>query len=346
MARRTTETAQVALPLPAFIKPQLALLVDKPPTGRNWIHEIKFDGYRGEIAVAGDRAAFYTRRGLDWTGKLRALTTAAYGLHCRSALLDGELVALDDKGISNFSKLQVAMGSGRTGGLVFFAFDLLELDGRDLKPLALLARKEALKQLLVASSCDRILYSDHITGDGQAFYRTSCTHGLEGIVSKPGSEAYRPGRRDRWMKTKCAKRQEFVVGGWQAREGDERDLASLLLGFYEGGKLHFAGKVGTGFDTKTRQQLIRSLTTIKRDTDPFVETPREYRKLARWAEPRMVVEVQYAEFTNDGILRHTTFKGIREDKRAEDVHLEVPRPMPAPGVIAGAKSRWRKTFRR
>ncbi len=308
---------------------------------------MKFDGYRGEIAVAGNRGAFYTRRGNNWASKLPWLMGAAHQLKCRSALIDGELVALDDKGASNFNKLQNTIDSGRTADLVFFAFDLLNLDGRDLTADPLLSRKAALKKLLATSSAGKLIYSDHIVGSGDDFYKASCAHGLEGIISKPSNEPYRPGRRDRWMKTKCCKRQEFVVGGWQAREGNLKDLASLLLGFYdEHGKLHFAGKTGTGFNTKTRKQLIQSLTEIKCGTDPFVETPREYRRLVRWAQPRIVVEVHYAEFTHDGRIRHATFKGVREDKKAEDVRLEVPRPVPAPSVISTSKSRWKKLAKR
>ena len=197
----------------------------------------------------------------------------------------------------------------------------------------MLERKAALRELMMASSPSKLHYSDHFVGRGQDFFRASCAKGLEGIVSKPGNEAYCPGRRDRWCKIKCGMRQEFVVGGWLPREGDERDLGALLVGYFDRGKLLYAGSVGTGFSTKTRadvgqsrqhKALIESLTEIKRDTDPFAETPRVFRKRVRWAEPRTVVEVGFTEFTSDGLLRHPTFKGVREDKSAEEVGLEVP----------------------
>jgi DNA ligase D-like protein (predicted ligase)/DNA ligase D-like protein (predicted polymerase) len=344
-ARRSREKTTAAPSLPPFVPPQLARLVEKPPTGGDWIHEMKLDGYRGEIAIAGNRSKFYTRRGLDWSDRFGAILRDAETLQCDSALLDGEVVALDERGVPNFSMIQDAIASRRTEQLVYFAFDLLHYNGKDFTTRPLIERKKALRELLKTHTKAKLLYSDHIEGKGAEFFRSSCSHGLEGIVSKRPNEAYRPGRRDQWLKTKCFKRQEFVVGGWLPREEDPRDLAALLVGYFERGKLLFAGKVGTGFNTKTRQQLIRSLTAIERDDDPFEETPKEYRQRARWNEPRTVVEVDFAEFTSDGLLRHATFRGIREDKQPEEIRLEYPRPVPAPGVIASSKARWRRTGR-
>jgi bifunctional non-homologous end joining protein LigD len=178
----------------------------------------------------------------------------------------------------------------------------------------LLERKAALRKLLTDSRLSRVFYSDHITGQGREFFSAACAHGLEGIVSKPLNESYRAGHRDRWLKIKCIKRQEFVVGGWLPSGGSGRDLGALLVGYFDSGKFEFAGRVGTGFNTRTRRAFLRSLTAMKRDTDPFEESPRELGKQARWTEPRTVVEVGFTEFTNEGLLRHPTFKGIREDK--------------------------------
>jgi bifunctional non-homologous end joining protein LigD len=330
--------------IPSFIAPQLATLVSKPPSGDQWLHEIKFDGYRGEIAVGGGAAKFYTRRGNDWSDKFGKLMTAVTALKCRSALLDGELVALDEHGGSNFSMIQDAIGSGHTGQLVFFAFDLLHLNGKDLRVMALLDRKDALLKLISSSGQPTAIhYSAHIIGKGQEFFATSCQHDLEGIVSKRATAPYRSGRSGDWLKTKCTKRQEFVVGGWLPREGDPRDLAALLVGYYEGNKLLFTGRVGTGFTARTRADLIKQLSAREIANDPFEETPNEYRKRARWTEPHMVVAVDFTEFTDDGMIRHPTFRGVSATTRPIDVKLRVPRSIPEPGAVSQSRSRWRRS---
>jgi bifunctional non-homologous end joining protein LigD len=261
-------------------------------------------------------------------------------------LIDGEAVALDENGVSNFSKMQDAVASSRTASLVFFAFDLLHLNGRDLRKIPVLDRKAKLLELFEGHAGERLQFSEHIIGAGASFFKTACDHGLEGIVSKLANAPYVSGRSDAWRKTKCVKRQEFVVGGWLPREEDPRDLAALLVGYFVGRKFLFAGKVGTGFDAKTRKQLIAGLSPIRRDSDPFEETPKQYRERVRWAEPRVVVEVVFTEFTDDGLIRHGTFRGIREDKKPEDVRLEIARNIPEPGVIASSTARWRRAKHR
>ena len=196
--------------------------------------------------------------------------------------------------------------------------------------------------LAASGSLPTIFYSEHVQGGGGEFFQTACNHHLEGIVSKEADAPHRFGRSDSWLKCKCTKRQEFVVGGWQPRQNDEGDLGALLVGYYEDDRLLFAGKVGTGFDALARKELVRSLTGLARATDPFEETPNEYRKHVRWVEPQMVVEVEFTQFTADGLLRHPSFQGVRRDKKPTDVGLEVPRDVPEPGAIAKAKSRWRR----
>ncbi|MGE5538753.1 MAG: non-homologous end-joining DNA ligase [Gemmatimonas sp.] len=324
-----------------FVPPQLATLVDAPPDGDRYIHEIKLDGYRGQLVVDGGKARFFTRRGNDWSDRFAPIVVQCAKLPVRCATIDGEAVVLDSRGVSDFSRLQEALAAGRAGDIVFFAFDLIHLDGADLAREPLRARKQALDNVLRgASGLTRIRYSDHIEGRAEDMLREGCRLGVEGIVSKRADAPYRSGRSEDWLKSKCSKRQEFVVGGWLPREHDAHDLGALLVGFYDRGKLRYAGKVGTGFDRRTRRELLRRLVPRASKRQPFDEVPEYQRPFARWVDPGVVAEVEFAEFTGDGILRHPSFKGVREDKPARDVRLEVPRPAPKPGQIAALKPRW------
>lgn len=303
---------------PRFRDVQLATLADVPPAGQDWVHEVKYDGYRCLLAKAGDRVAAFTRRGNDWTAAFRGLADAASAIPARSAAIDGEVVALDDKGMPSFSKLQKAIKGG--GELVFFAFDLLELDGADLTSRPLLERKAKLKPLIAAVG-EPLLYSDHIHGDGEQVLATICKFGGEGIVSKRADAKYLGRRSTAWLKIKCIKRQEFVIGGW-SRSDKGRGFASLLLGTYEDGKLRYAGRVGTGFDRATIAEVGARLAPLRSEKPAFDDLPREARRGAHWVKPELVAEVAFAEITPDGLLRHASFVALRDDKPAREVGLD------------------------
>jgi len=307
--------------LPAFHPPQLATLVDSVPTGSAWLHEVKYDGYRCLLAVAPGMAKVYTRTGLDWTDKFQGIADAAAALDLPPALIDGEIVKLDAKGNPGFSALQAALKDG-SGGFTLFAFDLLELDGEDLTPLPNIARKERLAALL-AGARDPIVYAEHVLGSGEKLFTALCGAGQEGIVSKKADAPYRGARTKAWLKTKCTRRQEFVIVGWLASDTRKRALRSLLLGVHEDGALVYAGKVGTGFDAETEAMLLGKLQKLARKT-ATVEAPRVAVRGAHWVSPSLVAEIAFAEFTADGVVRHASFLGLREDKPATAVTAETP----------------------
>jgi len=309
---------------PAFVAPQLATLVDEVPAGTSWIHEIKYDGYRLLLSVGEDVATAWTRNGLDWSDKFKALVKAAARLPA-GCLMDGEVVALDDEGRPSFQLLQSTLKGGGAP-LAFYAFDLLIDRGEDIRKLPNIERKERLAALLKGVA-PPILYGDHIIGRGEEMFDAVCKQGGEGIISKKASAAYSGTRSRNWLKIKCIQRQEFVVVGWS--ESDRRlGFRSLLLAAKDKGKLTYAGKVGTGFNAKLIEELMERMRPLAVDKAP-VEVPRADRKGAHWIEPKLVSEINYAEFTDDGILRHPSFVGLREDKPAEDVVKEVPKHLTA-----------------
>lgn len=303
---------------PKFQEPQLCTLVDSVPTGSQWLHEVKYDGYRAQIAVAKGKAKVFTRSGLDWTDKFQAIADAVAKLPVKTALFDGEIVAFKD-GKPDFSTLKNAISDG--GDMTLFAFDLLELDGEDLTGLANLARKERLAPLIDGKD-PRVQYSDHIVGQGEPLFETMCREGYEGVVSKRADAPYRGKRTQAWLKIKCTHRQEFVIVGWTP-SAKSRGFASLLLGLNGPDGLIYAGKVGTGFDTATMLDLQERLAKIERKT-PTVTAPRAAVRGAHWVTPKLVAEVAYAETTPDGVLRHSSFLGLREDKKASEVVAETP----------------------
>jgi bifunctional non-homologous end joining protein LigD len=305
------------LPMPRFRPPQLVVLSTTPPSGPEWLHEIKFDGYRVLAAMAGGSARLYTRSGLDWTGKFRGVAEAVAQLPARGALIDGEVVALDESGRTDFGRLQRALDDGGET-LRYYAFDLLELDGEDLAGLPLIERKRRLAALL-SDAPDVVLYSDHIIGDGREILEQTCQMGLEGIVSKRADRSYISRRTPGWIKSKCSGRDEFVIGGWRPSTKKERPFSSLLLGEFEDGKLCYRGRVGTGFDEARLAEIARKLRPLARKTSRFADAPREAARDAKWVEPRLVAEIAYAERTADGYLRHPSFIGLREDKPARQV---------------------------
>jgi bifunctional non-homologous end joining protein LigD len=309
---------------PRFRAPQLATLVDAVPTGSDWIHEYKYDGYRLLIATAGGAASAFTRKGNDWSDRFRAIVRAARDLPA-GCLIDGEAVAIGKNGKPSFQLLQASLKGGEAD-LAFYAFDLLVDQGKDITKLTNLERKERLAALLKAAA-PPILYGDHVVSKGEALFEAICKEGGEGIISKKASAAYRGTRTRNWLKIKCLQRQEFVIVGWQ--ESDRRrGFKSLLLATRVDGKLRFCGKVGTGFDARLLESLSETMAPLEIDK-PAIDVPRGARHGAHWIEPKLVGEIAFTEFTDDGILRHPSFIALREDKPAREVRLEKPKHLKA-----------------
>ncbi|MDX0513836.1 DNA ligase D [Sinorhizobium medicae] len=310
--------------LPTFRAPQLATLVTQVPVGDAWLNEAKFDGYRLVCALGGGTARCYTRNGLDWTEKFPVIAAALAELDCRSALIDGEVVALSEGG-STFSALQKALATGASTRL--YAFDLIELDGKDLSRKPLVERKEKLEALLqTLGTTSTIQFSEHVRGNGEHVLAAICKAGQEGIIAKEANAPYRSGRTRSWLKVKCTKRQEFVIGGYSLSDKKGRAFASLIVGTFEGGKLIYRGGVGTGFSKKTMEDLAAAFASRKRETSPFDSIPRERMRHSVWLKPDLVAEVDFAEFTAEGHIRHGSFEGLREDKEAKAVKLETSKP--------------------
>ena len=308
---------------PAFEQPQLATLVDDVPTGSGWIHEYKYDGYRVLLAIGDGVATAWTRNGKDWSDKFKALVTAGSRLPA-GCLIDGEAVAIDDVGKPSFQLLQATLKHQKGANLVFYAFDLLTDRGADIRKLPQIERKERLAALLTGVA-PPILYGDHVVGRGEALFQQVCKQGGEGIVSKKADAPYRGTRTRCWLKVKCIQRQEFVIVGWS--ESDKRiGFRSLLLAAREHGKLTYVGKVGTGFSSKLIEQLTGLMKPLETDQAP-VEVARVDRRGAHFIKPQMVAEIAFTEFTSDGILRHPSFIGLREDKPVSQIVREVPRPL-------------------
>jgi bifunctional non-homologous end joining protein LigD len=306
---------------PPFEEPQLATLVDEVPTGSGWIHEIKYDGYRLLLAVGEGVATAWTRNGKDWSDKFKALVKAAARLPA-GCLIDGEAVALDDEGRPSFQLLQSTLKDQRGANLAFYAFDLLIDRGEDIRKLPNIDRKERLAALLEGVP-PPIIYGDHIVGRGQEMFDAVCKQGGEGIISKKAGAAYSGTRTRNWLKIKCIQRQEFVIVGWS--ESDKRrGFRSLLLAAKDGRKLTYVGKVGTGFTADLIEELMERMEPLALDKAP-VEVPRADRKGAHWIAPKLVAEIAFTEFTDDGVLRHPSFMGLRDDKPASKVVREVPK---------------------
>jgi len=311
---------------------QLATLVDRPPEGDGWLHEQKFDGYRIGLRKDGAAVTLWSRRDNDWTSEFRSVAVAGAEIGARSALLDGEVAVLAPSGVTSFQSLQ----NRRPGtALVYFAFDLLALDGQDLRPRPIEERKARLRELVGTGGAGVIHFSDHVIGNGPSFYEGASLLGLEGMVSKKLGAPYRPGRNGDWLKTKFLQRQEFVVGGFTERERSRAGVGALLLGYYEGGELRWAGKVGTGqgWTAGYLRDLRKRLDELAAPAAPFTPPVSDagIRRAARWVRPELVVEVAFTEWTNDGHVRHPSVQGIRGDKVAAEVHREVPRLPPRSG---------------
>jgi bifunctional non-homologous end joining protein LigD len=317
-----------SLKVPAFREPQKATLVDSVPAGSGWLHEMKYDGYRCLLGIGGGKAKVYTRSGLDWSDKFPEIAEAAAQLEVGSALLDGEIVKLDEAGGTGFSALQQAISEGGRG-LTLFLFDLLELDGEDLAGLQTIERKQRLASLIGDGKPPFILYAQHVVGQGEKLFQAMCEAGQEGIISKRADAPYRSTRTRSWLKVKCTRRQEFVIIGWTPSD-KTRHFRSLLLAVREGGALRYAGKVGTGFSVQALQELGERLRRMEVEAPP-APVPRAEARGAHWVRPELVAEVAFAEFTGDNVVRHASFLGLRGDKPAAEVVLEVEQILPGPG---------------
>ncbi len=313
---------------PAFIPPQLATLVDAPPAGDDWVHEVKFDGYRLECLKDNGRVRLLTRTGLDWTKKFPGIAEAAARLPARTAILDGEAVALLPDGRSSFQALQQSLHADPPGDTVYFAFDLLRLEGEDLRDRPLAERKARLEKLLRRPKGRRhgaVRYSEHTTGNADKALARACRHGLEGLIAKRRDVPYQSGRSRSWLKIKCQSRQEFVVIGYTDPKGRRSGVGALLLGLHDDdGTLRYAGRVGTGMNETMLAALTDALEPLRRETPPAERgVPRSAAGM-HWVEPKLVVEVSFTEWTGDGLLRHPSFVGLREDKAPREVRREEP----------------------
>jgi len=311
-------------PRPDYV-PQLATLVDTPPSGDEWLHEIKYDGYRIGARVRKGRVSLYTRNGNDWTAAFPEVADAVAKLRLDDALIDGEVAVVLPDGRTSFQALQNTGAAKNRGTLVYFVFDLLRLNGKDPERLPLEERKALLKKLLGGRSTGRIHFSEHIDGNGEAFFAKACRAGLEGIVSKRRDQPYRAGRHGGWVKTKCVQRQEFIIGGFTDPEGMRAGIGALLIGYYEGDRLVFCGKVGTGFTHKLALELRARLERIAQKTSPFSPPPAGWLgRNAHWVKPELVCEVVFTEWTTDGKIRHPSFQGLRSDKDPKEIRREKP----------------------
>jgi len=312
--------------MPDFVAPQLATLVKDAPEGEEWLHELKFDGYRMLCHLNRGKVRFWSRNQKDWTDKFPNVAKALKAVPVTNAILDGEIVIVDKAGRSSFQGLQQSMGKSGRATFVFQIFDLIYLDGLDLTSTPLVQRKLRLEELLASMKGDTALrYSEHVEGSGKQFFKQACEYGIEGIISKLAESPYQSTRNRNWLKAKCIKRQEFVVAGYTPSKKAFPGFGSLILGVHEKGKLIYSGRVGTGFTIKQRLEIQKKLDRISQPAMPFAEKPKDPGlRDAHWAQLQLVAEVEFAEWTADGSIRHPSFQGLREDKKVAEIVREEP----------------------
>jgi DNA ligase D-like protein (predicted ligase) len=317
-------------PLPLFVPPQLSQPVEKPPSGPQWVHEIKLGGYRMAARIDNGRVQLLTRTGLDWTSRYPGAVAALANVNVKTAYLDGELCGVDEAGLPSFAHTQAATDGERDVRLVYYVFDLLHLSSWDLSTLQLIERKTLLEPLV--ANKPGLQFNGHDTGDGELILKHAGQLGFEGVVSKTIDTPYAPGNRGLWRKAKALNRKEFVIVGWSDPEGSRPHLGSLLLGYYtDDGKLVYAGRVGTGMPDKVLADLRRRLDPISRKSPLLNVLPARKTRFGsplvlsrvHWVEPKLVAEITYLTWTADNLLRHTVYVGLREDKAAMDVGRET-----------------------
>lgn len=311
--------------MPEFVEPELATLVKQAPPGDDWIQEVKLDGYRMLCRIEKGDVRMISRSGKDWTGNFPSIARCAARLPVDTAWLDGEVVVMDSQGRTSFQTLQNVLSSERTSSLHYFAFDLMYLDGYDLRQAPLVERKRVLESVLAGAPA-ALRFSSHVEGAGEEFFRQACELKLEGMISKRAQSTYQAGRTRDWLKVKCSMRQEMVIGGYTDPEGNRSGFGALLLGVHEpDGTLRYSGKVGTGFNDATLKSMHKQLQALETKQPAFSNPPRGYEaKGAHWVTPDLVAEIEFTEWTNDGTLRHPSFQGLRADKNAADVVREQP----------------------
>jgi bifunctional non-homologous end joining protein LigD len=316
--------------LPDFIAPELAMSSDTPPSGGGWVHELKLDGYRMQARKDGERVQMLTRTGLDWTHRMKTIASQVQALPVDSAVLDGEVVVLAENGTTSFADLQAAFQEGEKKPLTYFVFDLLHLNGHNLRGLPLVERKEVLASVLEGAG-EYVRLSEHLEASGVTIFQKACELDVEGIVSKRAASKYGSGRSGDWLKVKCVHEQEFVIGGFTLPSNGSHGVGALLLGYYEGKRLVYAGRTGTGFTQKTHRVLRNQLEELRQKENPFDDPPAEARRGANWVRPELVAQVRFATWTADRLLRQASFKGLREDKPAKEVRGEEEKVAPLAG---------------